>query len=60
MARHAQTISAGSGSTAHLSVGALALCFPLRAVQGIIDECGRASRGCVIRPPPSPLIMSSA
>lgn len=44
MARYAQTLSAGSSNTEHLSVGALALCFPLRRVQNIIEECGRASR----------------
>ncbi len=51
MARYAQTLSAGSGNTEHLSVGALALCFPLRAVQAIIEECGRASRR--VRDPPA-------
>lgn len=44
MARHAQTTSAGGDLTRHFSVGAMALCFPLQAVQAIIDECGRASQ----------------
>lgn len=44
MARYARTLSSGRDNTDHLSTGVLALCFPLRDVQAVIDSCGRASR----------------
>jgi Insertion element 4 transposase N-terminal/Transposase DDE domain len=44
MARHAKRLSTGSKATEHLSMGVLALCFPVPKVQSIIEECGKASR----------------
>lgn len=50
MARYAQNISAdpgenqGAASARHVSMGALALCYPAHQVQAIIDECGRGSK----------------
>lgn len=44
MARHAKSLSVGSDATHHLSMGVLALCFPVPKVQAIIDECGKTSR----------------
>jgi hypothetical protein len=44
MARHAKNISQGNTATEHLSVGVLALCFPLPAVQSVIAECGKADK----------------
>jgi transposase IS4-like protein/DDE family transposase len=44
MARHAQELSVGADNTRHISMGALALCYPVREVQLIIEQCGRASR----------------
>lgn len=39
MARHAKTISQGNTATEHLSVGVLALCFPLAEVRRIVAKC---------------------
>jgi hypothetical protein len=44
MARHAQQISVGNDNTQHLSLGLIALCFPLVDIQRIINECGKASQ----------------
>jgi hypothetical protein len=44
MPRPAKTIPVGNDNTLHLSMGVLALCFPLHSVQRIIQECGKASR----------------
>jgi len=44
MARHAQSLSTGYDNTQHLSMGVLALCFPVVDVQRIIEQCGKASR----------------
>lgn len=43
MARHAKHLSVGNDNTQHLSMGVLALCFPVPQVQAIIVECGKAS-----------------
>ena len=43
MARHAKTLSVGNDNTQHLSMGVLALCFPVPQIQAIIIECGKAS-----------------
>ena len=44
MARAATTLSVGNDNTQHLSLGVLALCFPLHEGQRIIEECGKASK----------------
>ena len=44
MARHAKNISQGNAATEHLSVGVLALCFPLQKVQAIVTACGKADK----------------
>lgn len=44
MPRHAKSLPAGYDNTQHLSMGVLALCFPVAEVQRIIEQCGRASR----------------
>ncbi len=44
MARHAKNLSVGNESTQHLSMGVLALCFPVSKVQAIIDECDKTSQ----------------
>ena len=44
MARHAKKLSQGNDATQHLSLGALALCFPLAKIQDIIDRCDKGSR----------------
>lgn len=54
MARHAKRISTGHDNTQHLSMGVIALCFPLAEVSRIIAECGRASQR--VRDLPAPLV----
>lgn len=44
MPRHAKNLSVGNDNTQHLSLGLIALCFPLVDVQRAIDSCGKASR----------------
>jgi hypothetical protein len=44
MPRPAKTISVGNDNTQHLSMGVLALCYPLHSVQRIINDCGKASK----------------
>jgi hypothetical protein len=44
MARHAQRISIGDDMVRHVSVGALALSYPLKRVRAIIAQCGRQSQ----------------
>lgn len=44
MARHAKTLAQGNHATQHLGFGMLALCFPMRKVQEIVRDCGKASR----------------
>jgi hypothetical protein len=44
MARHAKWLSVGNDNTRHLSVGVLALCFPIHEVQRIVAQCGKASQ----------------
>jgi len=54
MARHARRIPVGEDSTRHLSMGVIALCFPLEDVRRVIAECGRASKR--VRDLPAPLV----
>jgi hypothetical protein len=44
MSRPAKSLSVGADNSLHLSLGVLALCFPLPEIQQIIDSCGKASR----------------
>lgn len=44
MARHAKNLPQGNTATEHLSVGVLALGFPLPQVQAIIAACGKGDR----------------
>ncbi|MEI7911643.1 MAG: transposase domain-containing protein, partial [Verrucomicrobiota bacterium] len=44
MARHAKTLAQGNHATQHLGFGMLALCFPMRKIQEILRDCGKASR----------------
>jgi hypothetical protein len=44
MARHAKSISQGNTATEHLSMGILALCFPLQRINAIITACGKADK----------------
>ena len=44
MSRHAKSLSVGSENSLHLSLGVLALCFPLPEIQQIINSCGKASQ----------------
>ena len=44
MARHAKIISQGNTATEHLSVGVLSLCYPLPAVQAVIEECDKKDK----------------
>lgn len=44
MSRHAKNISQGNVAIEHLSVGVLALCFPIQAVRSCLAECGKASK----------------
>lgn len=44
MARYARTLPVGETRTQHLSMGILALCYPVPLVQQIIERCGCASR----------------
>ena len=44
MSRHAKNISQGNVAIEHLSVGVLALCFPIQAVLSCLAECGKASK----------------
>jgi hypothetical protein len=44
MARHAKTLPLGQDNTRHLSVGIIALTFPSKVFQRIIDDCGRTSQ----------------
>lgn len=44
MSRHAKSIAQGNAATEHLSVGILALCFPLPVVKHVIEECGRSEK----------------
>jgi len=55
MARHAKTISQGTTSLQHVSVGMIALCFPLKKVQKIINQCGRKEKR--IRDLPAALVV---
>ncbi|MEI7591395.1 MAG: IS4 family transposase [Deltaproteobacteria bacterium] len=43
MARFSKTLAQGNLATRHLGFGMLALCFPMRRVQKIIRDCGKAS-----------------
>lgn len=43
MARRAKIISQGNSALEHLSVGVLALCYPLQKIQSLINECGKQS-----------------
>jgi hypothetical protein len=54
MARHARRIPVGEDNTRHLSMGVIALCFPLADVRRVIAECGRASKR--VRDLPAPLV----
>jgi Insertion element 4 transposase N-terminal/Transposase DDE domain len=44
MSRHARFLSVGNANTQHLSMGVLALCFPVPKLQAIVEQCGRASQ----------------
>lgn len=44
MARHAKTLAQGNHATQHLGFGMLALCFPMRKIQEILRDSGKASR----------------
>lgn len=44
MPRRAKTLSVGHDNTQHLSLGVIALCFPVSVVQEAIEACGKASR----------------
>ena len=44
MARHAKNVSQGNSATEHLSVGVLALGFPLQKVQSVVAACGRTEK----------------
>lgn len=44
MPRHAKSLSVGNDNTQHLSLGVIALCFPVVDVQRAIEACGKASR----------------
>lgn len=44
MARHAKNLPVGNDNTRHLSMGVLALCFPMARIQAILDGCGKASK----------------
>lgn len=44
MARHAKNISQGNTATEHLSVGVLALCFPLQKITTIIAACDKSDK----------------
>ena len=44
MPRHAKNLSVGNDNTQHLSLGLIALCFPLIEVQRAIDACDKASK----------------
>ena len=44
MPRRAKNLPVGNDNTQHLSLGVIALCFPLMEVQRAIDACGKASR----------------
>jgi hypothetical protein len=44
MARHAKTISQGNTATEHLSMGVLALCFPLQRIKSIIAACDKEDK----------------
>lgn len=54
MARHARRIPVGDDNTQHLSMGVMALCFPLADVCRIIAECGRQSKR--VRDLPAPVV----
>lgn len=55
MARLAKTVPVGEDRTQHLSLGVLALCFPMSQVQAIIAECGKASQR--VRDLPAPVVV---
>ena len=55
MARQTNTLSVGADNTQHLSLGVLALCFPVVEVRAIVDRCGKASRR--IRDLPSTVVV---
>lgn len=44
MPRYARTLPTGHASTEHLSMGVLALCYPVPLVEEIVKRCGRASQ----------------
>lgn len=44
MARHAKTISQGNTATEHLSMGVLALCFPIHRINTIIAACEKTEK----------------
>lgn len=44
MPRYARTLPTGHASTEHLSMGVLALCYPMPLVEEIVRRCGRASQ----------------
>lgn len=44
MARHAKNLPVGNDNTRHLSMGVLALCFPMARIQAILEGCGKASK----------------
>jgi len=51
MPRHAKKISQGNAAAEHLSVGILALCFPMPAIKAIIADCERQARRARDLPP---------
>ena len=44
MPRRAKTLSVGNDNTRHLSLGVIALCFPITAVRQALADCGKESR----------------
>lgn len=44
MARHSKNIAQGNTATEHLSMGVMALCFPLQRIEAIIESCGKADK----------------
>jgi hypothetical protein len=44
MARYAKKITTGEDNALHLSLGVIAMCFPMEEMQKVIDRCGRANK----------------
>jgi len=55
MARRAKSLPTGYDNTRHLSMGVLAMCFPVAEVQRVIEQCGRAS--CRVRDLPAAVVV---